>query len=238
MNLNQDMKKAILFSGGKDSFFALQKSLEQGAVDFLIGIESQAGDTQLHAGPEVNKAMRQAQLESLGLPYLQLTLGAGENYLHELFVGLQALVQENEITHLVTGDLWHSYTSGIADMLAGALNVKLIRPAREVCSAREHDMVYMSQVITYGIESVIVSVRQGSLPENFVGKIIDKALINKLAAMRVDAAAEGGEYQSFVLAAPIMKGRIIIDEYSLSLVDGKNGKEKFHRMCVNKFHIQ
>lgn len=232
------MKKAILFSGGKDSFFALQKSLEDGSVEMILSVQSPTGDTQLHAGPEVNEVLRMAQIELLNIPHKQLTIGGGEKYLHELFLTINNVVQEYSITHLVTGDLWHPYTSGVGDMLAGVLGIKLLRPARDVCPDRDSDIAYMHQVIDCGIESIIVSVRQGNLSENFVGRKIDAELVDELSNMNVDAAGEGGEYQSFVTFSPIMKGRIVIDEYSVSLVDGKNGKEKFHRMSVNKFHVE
>ncbi len=230
------MKIAMLFSGGKDSFFALQKILESSSVGVVVSIQSKLGDTQLHAGPEVSREMRKAQLGLLGLPFEQLIIGSDENYLHELFLGLNEIFKKNKITHLATGDLWHPYTGGIGDMLAGALGVKMLRPAREECTAREFDVAYMEKIIVSGIESVIISVRQGNLSENLVGRKIDNTLIKELHAMGIDAAAEGGEYQSFVTAAPTMRGKIIIDDFAVELVDGKNGKEKFYRMRVGKFH--
>lgn len=232
------MKTIVLFSGGKDSFYSLAKTLEQGSVEYIVSIQSKSGDTQLHAGPEANETMRTAQLDLLGLPYKQISIGSGKDYLHEFFLELAELVKQDGITHLVTGDLWHPYTSGIGDMLAGALGVTLVRPARDACPSRESDVRYMEEVVSSGIESIIVSVRQGNLPESLVGRKIDKTLVDELVSMKVDTAAEGGEYQSFVTAAPQLKGRIVVDEFGVELVDGKNGKEKFHRMSVNKFHIE
>lgn len=232
------MKTIVLFSGGKDSFYSLVKVLETGSIEYVVSIQSKTGDTQLHAGPEANEQIRKAQLDLLGLPNKQITVSSTKNYMHELFVGLNKIVQEDKITHLVTGDLWHPYTSGIGDMLAGALGVILLRPAREACSARESGEKYMRKIISMGIESVIVSVRRGDLSENFVGRMIDEKLIKELISIKVDVIAEGGEYQSFVLSAPQMKGRIVIDDFSVVLVNGKNGKEKFYRMSVNKFHIE
>lgn len=232
------MKIIALFSGGKDSFYAIAKTVKTYPVEYVVSIQSKTGDTQLHAGPEANKQVRKAQLDLLSLPYKQITIGSGKEYMHELFVELNKLVQADTITHLVTGDLWHPYTSGIGDMLAGALGVTLVRPARAACPTRENDERYMMEIISMGIESVIVSVRQGNLPTHFVGRMIDEAFVEELISMKVDAAAEGGEYQSFVLAAPQMKGRIVIENFSVTLVDGKNCKEKFHRMFVDIFHIE
>lgn len=232
------MKTIVLFSGGKDSFYSLVKALETGPIEYVVSIQSKTGDTQLHAGPEANEQIWKAQLDLLGLPNKQITISLTKDYMHELFVGLNKFVHEDKITHLVTGDLWHPYTSGVGDMLAGALGVILLRPAREVCPARESDEKYMRKIISMGIESIIVSVRRGDLSENFVGRMIDEKLIKELISIKVDVTAESGEYQSFVLSAPQMKGRIVIDDFSVVLVDGKNGKEKFHRMFVNKFHIE
>lgn len=232
------MKSIILFSGGKDSFYSLIKIMETIPIEYLVSIQSKSGDTQLHAGPEVDAEMRGAQLDLLRLPYKQIMIGSGKDYMHNLFIELNKLVQKYEITHLVTGDLWHPYTSGIGDMLAGALGIILVRPAREACPTRESDVIYMNKVISMGIKSVIVSVRQGSLPEYFVGREIDKSLVDELVLMNIDAAAEGGEYQSFVVAAPQMRHSIKIDDFNVVLADGKNGEEKFHRMSVNKFHVE
>ncbi len=231
-------KTIVLFSGGKDSFYSLLKAQEIGSVEYLVSIKSLSGDTQLHAGPEASEKLRKAQLDLIGLPYKEITISSDKKYLHELFMELNKFIKQDGITHLVTGDLWHPYTSGIGDMLAGALGVEIIRPAREACPTRESDTGYMNEVISMGIKSLIVSVRQGNLPENFVGKEINKQLVENLISLKVDAAAEGGEYQSFIVAAPNMNGTIVIDDFDVKLSDGKNGKEKFYRMFVNKFHIE
>ncbi|MDD5726223.1 MAG: hypothetical protein PHC53_02300 [Patescibacteria group bacterium] len=232
-----DKKIAVMFSGGKDSCYALQSVLKTDPIEFMISVISDNGDTHLHAGPEIDSGLRQIQLELLGLPYKIVKVGSGENYLHELFVALNKLVKENGITHLVTGDLWHPYTTGIGDMLAGALGVKIIRPAREACASRSEDTAFMEKVLASGVRSVIISVRDGDLPKEYVGREIDEPLIQKLVSLGVDAAAEGGEYQSFVVSCPLMKNQIVIDDFRVDLVDGKNGKERFHRMFVNRYHV-
>lgn len=233
------MKKTIaLFSGGKDSFYSVQKALERGNLDLLISISSNSGDTQLHAGPEATGEIRKEQLEGIGLPYREIMVTSERGYLHRLFEGLQDVVMRETIGYLVTGDLWHPYTGGIGDMLAGALDVELIRPARDSCPSRDHSMKYMLEVLESGIKAVIISVRDGNLPREFVGREIDCGFLQELQCMSIDVAGEGGEYQSLVIASPIMNRRIVIDDYSIELVNGKNGKEKFHRMKVKNFGVE
>lgn len=228
----------ILFSGGKDSYFALLEAQKRLPLALVVSVASPQGDTQLHAGPEADKALREAQLALLGLPCDQIGISSEKSYLHELFFGLDAIVKKHGITHVVTGDLWHPYTSGIGDMLAGALGVMLARPARERCPSRDAAVTYMHEILDAGIQSIIISVREQDLPREFVGRTIDRNLIAQLAAMNIDGAAEGGEYQSFVVAGPLMNGRIVIDDFDVQLSGGKNGKEKFHRMVVKSFHIE
>ena len=61
------MKRTMaLFSGGKDSFYAVQKILRDGSLDLLVSLHSKEGDTQLHAGKEATGEIRKVQLEKLG----------------------------------------------------------------------------------------------------------------------------------------------------------------------------
>ena len=233
------MKTTVaLFSGGKDSFYSVQKALEKGNLDLLISILSNSGDTQLHAGPEATGEIRKQQLESIGLPYREIVVTSERGYLHHLFKGLQDIVQRENVGFLVTGDLWHPYTGGIGDILAGALDVELIRPARDSCPSRDHSMMYMSEVLESAIKAIVVSVRDGNLPREFIGREIDYGFLQELERMGIDVAGEGGEYQSLVIASPIMNGRIVISDYSIELVNGKNGREKFHRMKVKNSGVE
>ncbi len=232
------MKKRIaLFSGGKDSFYAIQK-FGKGNLDLLVSISSNSGNTQLHAGPETTKELRKEQLEGIGLRYEEIIVPSERDYLHHLFEGLQGVVRRENAGYLVTGDLWHPYTGGIGDMLAGALGVELIRPARDSCPSKDHSMNYMSEVLKSGIKARVVSVRDGDLPEEFVGQEIDYGFLQELDRLRIDVAGEGGEYQSLVTASPIMDRRIIIGDYNIELVDGKNGREKFRRMNFINFGVE
>jgi uncharacterized protein (TIGR00290 family) len=233
------MKRTMaLFSGGKDSFYSVQQVLRVGSLDLLVSLHSKNGDTQLHAGREATSEIRRVQLEGIGLSYTEIEVGEGSNYLHELFLGLRNIVEKERIGYLVTGDLWHPYTGGIGDMLAGSLNVELIRPAREKCPSKEHSFAYMQDVLDSNIRGVVTSVRRGDLSEAFVGREIDYEFLQELDSLGVDIVAEGGEYQSLVISAPIMDCQIIIDDFGVQLVDGKNGKEQFYRMNVKKFRTE
>ena len=226
-----------LFSGGKDGMYSLVQTLNEDNIDLIVTITSQNGTNQLHAGPEISSRLRDAQLGLMSFPSQKLVIGSGREYLSELFQGLNVIVQREGITKLVTGDLWHPYTGGIGDMLSGSLGVQISRPSRIDCPSNESSRSYMEKVLKAGIESVVVGVRKGDLPKEFVGRRIDDLFLEDLARCSNDFAGEGGQYQTFVTSSPIMRGRISIDGYDVQVAQGKNGKESFYRMNANKFHI-
>lgn len=230
-------KAIVLFSGGKDSFYSLQKALEKEYDLLLVSFYSPGGETQFHAGPEASEEIRKIQLESINLPGVEIEVGNDENYLRELFLDLKKIVDKENAKFLITGDLWHPHTSGIGTMLSAALGVKLIRFAKEKCSSKEKAREYMQEVLNMGIKSVVVSVRE-EFPKEFVGMEIGEDFLNKLSKMGIDEAGETGEYQSLVVSSPIMDKNIIIDSFEVCLVEGKNGEEKFNKMNIGDFHYE
>ena len=232
------VNRMVLFSGGKDSMYALERCAEDGGIDLLVSIVSVNRDTRLHAGPETNENFRKTQLASLDFPTEEIIVGDGKNYLGEIYFGLKSIVDTRGIRQLVTGDLWHPYTGGIGDMLAGALNVTITRPAREACPSREYARAYVMDLINRGMESTLVSVRENVLPSEFVGRNLNLRLVDELEKMGIDSSGESGEYQSTVNFSRLMNRRLIIDAYDVSLAEGKNGKERFHRMNIKEFHTE
>jgi len=228
------MKAINLFSGGKDSAYALSKTLPETCL--IVSFHSPQGETQLHAGPELSSKIRTEQLAALqektGISVEHIEVGEGKDYLRDVFQGLQQIVRRTGADTLVTGDLWHPYTNGVGDMLAGALQVSIVRPAKEVCPQRECGHYYINQLLEQKIEAMICSVRKGVLPKNFVGRMLDRTLLDDLVQMNIDPAGESGEYQSLLVAAPCMEQKISIGAYTVETVLGKNGKESFNRMCV------
>ena len=95
----------------------------------------------------------------------------------------------------------------------------------------------MGKVFQSGIESVVIGVRKGDLPKEFVGRNVDETFLNEMANYSNDFAGEGGQYQTLVTSSPIMHGKIVISSFDVELVQGKNGKESFYRMNTSDFSI-
>lgn len=229
-------RNLILFSGGKDGMYAPERMVEQEGANLVVSITSKNGDTQFHAGPEANQLFREAQLRALNFETVMLEIGSNPNYLNELYEGLKSLVKTKDVQQLVTGDLWHPYTNGIGDILSGALNIQILRPARDACPSLVNGKNYALELIRRGIKFLIVSIRKGNLSKDFVGRQFDEGLVNELEKRGIDPAGESGEYQTIVIFSKLMNRKLVIDDFNVNLVNGKNGKEKFHRMNIMGFH--
>lgn len=233
-------RTAIMFSGGKDSMYALARTKEEGGADLLISVISPRGDTQLHLAPEVAPEARRAQIDLLDMPYREVVVDPEGNYLHQLFNGLRSVVSEEGITKLVTGDLWHPYTEGLGDMLAAALNVSLWRPGRDICPSQNEGVKYMNEIIDRRIEAIIVAVKKDVLPENYVGRELNWEFVREMAKNHPnqDCAGEGGQYQSFVVDCPLMRKRINFNRLRVEEVPARNGRGTFYRMDTSSFSLE
>jgi len=232
-------KTAIMFSGGKDSMYALRRAKDRGCADLIIAVQSPRGETQLHLAPEVAPEARRAQIDLLDMPYREITIDSQENYLRKLLAGLKRIVYEEDLKCLVTGDLWHPYTEGLGDMLAAALNVSLWRPGKDVCPSPEGGRAYMKELISQQIEAVIVAVKKGVLSPDYVGKILDRATLEELSKESSDCAGEGGQYQSFVVDCPLMRRRIKFSRpIAVEEVPAREGRGTFYRMSTSFFSLE
>jgi len=226
-------KKIMLFSGGKDGAYALLKM----PVDMIVSFVSLNGQTQFHAGPEVPAKLLEDILKLINIPFKQIAISSTDNYLYTIFSTLAGEAQAGQYKYLITGDLFHPYTNGIGDMLAGALGLEIIRPAKADCPTREQAENYMRQVIAAGIKAQIISIRD-HLPEELLGLEVDNRLIDKLVNLGIDPSGEGGEYQTIVTGFPLMPKQIIIDKTKMEAVLGRNQKEKFKKLDILKYHIE
>ena len=227
------MRTALLFSGGKDSAYAL---LLNSNVDLLIGLTGRNG-TQFHAGAETSEEFRRAQVALTGLPSREIEL-PDKDYLRAMFSGLQRIVADEGITHLVTGDLWHPYSNGIGDALAAGLGVEIVRPGKEICPGPEYGSEYVKRIIDSGIDARVTSVMEGVAPREWLGRKLDDRLLDEMRRLRIDPTGEGAEYQTAVVAGPMMRGKIVIMGYEAQRVPGRRYSQQFLRLDLTKWTIE
>lgn len=230
-------KTCVLFSGGKDSMYAVQERKSSNDLDFIISIKNLNGDAQFHAGTEANNNIRKTQLELIDLPYKEI-ITKTETYLQDTFSQLKEIVRQENIGYIVTGDLWLPYTTGVGDMLAVALGVEILRPCRDLCHNKHEAQKYMDVVLNSGIESIVYGIRKDVSPKKFIGAKIDREFLKELERRNIDAAGERSEYQSLVVASPLMSKKIVLDSFDIHYVKGRLEPDHFYMMDNVEFHVE
>lgn len=234
--LRSDSAVAVFFSGGKDSFYALSRVREW--TKLLISFQSRKG-MQYHACPEASSALHDAQVRLTMLPHRALMLPNDHKGRFEAQVSqLLPIIEEFNITHVATGDLWHETSIAYGNALAKRLGVGILRPGNHVCPSPSCNESYMRTVIDSGIEAVIISVRV-DLPRSWIGRTITHSLLDEMLCLGVDATAENAEYQSTVVASPIMQGRINLSPFNkVARIQGQREYRRGAFVCMATDHFE
>ncbi len=199
------MKTAALFSGGKDSAFALYLAMQMGHdVRFLINIVPKKDSSWIFHTPNVD--IVPAMAESIGIPLITAkTDGTEEDDIRALRDALNGL----DIEGVIVGALWSDYQWDRMNKVFGDLNLVMIAPLWR----KEQSMAY-DEMVSSGTEAVIVGVFAEGLDEKWLGRKLDMDAKKELVALHdtygISIMGEGGEYESMTIDSPIFRKKIKI----------------------------
>ena len=198
------MKAAVLFSGGKDSTFALFKEYNNYEIVCLISLFPKTSESYMFHYPNIKLVKYQA--EALNLPLLTKTTKAvKEDELKDLEIILKKAIKKYRIQALISGALASNYQKSRVENLCKKLNIKSIDPLWHI-----NPEEYLRELIKNNFEVIITGVSADGLNESFLGRKIDEKLIEDLKKLNIHLGGEGGEYETFVLNCPLFKKRLII----------------------------
>ena len=204
------MKIAALFSGGKDSVYALYWAINQAwDARVLVNISPETQDSWMFHFP--NSWITKLQSKSIGIPLItRRTTGKKEEELHDLELALNEAKKYN-ITGIISGALASEYQKTRIETVCHKLNLKSFSPLWH-----KNQIMLLKEMVRAGFEIVITSVSAYGMTKEWLGSRIDYEMIKKLEKMAskygIWPAGEGGEFETLVLDGPIFKKRIIIDE--------------------------
>jgi diphthine-ammonia ligase len=229
-------KAIVLFSGGKDAMFSLMEASENYQIVGVCPIINPEGNAQLTDGIETNEALIRAIVEMLGLPYEPIVVFDGDRYIHELAACVREKLSQLSAEVVVTGDLGHS--NGVDVILKQRFDIRTESGASRSFLKNGADG-YVLELVEHGISAVIAGVRIGCLPARLVGKRFDRESISEISELGIDITGEDGEFQTLVCDSPILKKRLVIDEYKTEIVSGRDGKGyRYVRMSDISFHFE
>jgi diphthine-ammonia ligase len=208
-----------LFSGGKDSSWALYRALETGLpVSRLLTIHPSA-DSYMYHVPATDLARLAA--ESIGIELVEVESGVettnvtdsgaqGDAELAVLESALVDLDSEIGVDGIVAGAVESEFQTSRISAMAERLGVETYTPLwqRDPRSLAE-------AMIEAGFEIRIVQVAAGGLDESWLGRTLDRAALSDLIELNerygVHVLGEGGEFETLVTDGPHMDRRIEIE---------------------------
>jgi len=211
--MSDDGRWVALFSGGKDSSYALYRALEAGLdVGRLLTVHPE-GDSYMYHVPATRVASLAA--DSVGVPLVEVEpgdLGAegtvdagaqGDAEIEPLEAALADLEDGMGVDGLVAGAVESEYQTTRIEALADRLEAELFAPLwqrdpRELADA----------MLDAGFEIRVVQVAAAGLDEPWLGRRLDAEALAELERLNeeygVHLLGEGGEFETLVTDGPHM----------------------------------
>ena len=198
---------AALYSGGKDSTFATYLAHQMGhEISFLVNIVPEDKASWIFHTPNLSVVPKMA--EAMDIPLISVASDGTED--GDLDALKDALV-DLDIDGVVVGALWSDYQWDRMNRVLGELDLVMLAPLWR----KDQDMIY-DEMVSAGIDAIIVGVFAEGLDEKWLGRHIDANAKDDLKALRarygISIMGEGGEYESMTLDSPLFKKRLVIKD--------------------------
>ena len=203
------MKVASLFSGGKDSTFALWCAQMQGwDIVALVTVYPESKDSWMFHFPAIKWTRLQA--EAIGIPHVVIeTKGEKESELTDLSKGLKQMRKSSGIEGMVSGAITSEYQRTRLDNVCESLGLRSFAPLWH-----KDQQQLVKEQIESGFEIIITSCNALGLGSEWLGRKLGVEELEELVKLSkrygLNVALEGGEAETFVLRAPVFSGRLTI----------------------------
>jgi uncharacterized protein (TIGR00290 family) len=194
-------KSAIVsWTGGKDGCYSCYRAMNDGyKITYLLHFKNLM-KTGSH---ELDSAIIKAQSEATGIPLLHRDSRSYETEFKRAALELRA--QGVEFDAAVFGHI--ETHRPLVERICRDLGIDLILPIWKQSSEKT-----INEILNAGFEVILVSVRDGLLGREWLGRRIDDKFLAdlRLANSSVDPCGENGEFHTLVLNGPIFKKSIEI----------------------------
>ena len=216
------MKLAVLYSGGKDSNYALYKASKHHEIVCLISLISKNSYSYMFQSPGTSLIKYQSQ--ALKIPLLEhRTSGEKEVELKDLEDAIKKTIKNYSIEGIVTGAINSTYQASRIQNICKKLDIWCFNPLWQ-----KDQIEFLKELIQNNFEIKIVGIASYPLDKSYLGRTIDETLLDELIGMqknyKINPAGEGGEIETFVTNSPLFKKRILIKK-STHKMDSINSGE-------------
>lgn len=200
----------VSWTGGKDGCYACYKAMAEGyQVTHLLNFRNRK-KTGSH---EINPGIIQAQAEAMGIPLIQRDFFSYEQEFKKVISDLRA--QGTRIDGAVFGHI--ETHKALVDRICDDMHIDLLLPLWKQDSKK-----ILTEIIDSGFEVCIVSVKDGLMDKEWLGRRIDYEFIRDLSKLNesIDLCGENGEFHTLVTDGPLFNKKIIITRSERLLREG------------------
>ena len=191
------------WSGGKDSCLAFYQAVQAGGKPcYLFTMLAEEGErSRAHALP---LRILECQAASLGIPLV--TGAAAWGGYEKVFIDQLRKFNTDGVEVGVYGDIdleehrkWQEKASAAAGM--EAYLPLWGRTRREI----------VAEVVDLGFKAVVVAVNEEKMDRRYLGKVLDRPMMDELEREGIDVAGENGEYHTVIINGPLFQKPLELD---------------------------
>ena len=197
------MRLAALFSGGKDSTYALYLAKKRGNhIAYLATVISKNPDSYMYHTENIGTTMFLSSALGIQLS-TKVSFGEKEKEVDDLRVLLKGL----DVEGVVCGAIESEYQKKRVKLVCKELGKKLFTPLWHKDNEK-----YLRKMVKDKFIVMIVKVAADGFDESWLGRIIDDKCIDDLIKLKekhgISIVGEGGEYETIVLDCPLFQKKI------------------------------
>ena len=217
------MNLGSLFSGGKDSTYAIYMAQKQGhKVTCLLSAFTKSEESHLLHHP--NLQWSKLQSESMKIP--QLIINSNSDKTDDELFALENLLKKAKeqfnIEGLVHGGIKSQFQKEKFETLCKKLDLVAVAPLWNTEPEQ-----YMNDLLDSDFNFIMITVSSDGLDDTWLGKLISKSDVETLKHLSekfgFNLNFEGGEAETFVINCPLFSNSIIINK-SKKTWDGYRGR--------------
>ena len=221
------MKLGVLFSGGKDSVYAIYLASKNHEISCLISLESESDESWMFHVPNIKLVKKQSQLMEVPLVYHK-TKGIKEKELQDLKEAIIEAKDKYKLDGIVSGALASNYQKKRIEKICINLGLKCLSPLWNINSEE-----YIKSLIKNKFKVIIVGIAADGLNESWLGREIDDKFLKDIKKLNIHPGGEGGEYESLVVDCPLFKNELKVISSKKLIEDEFTGK-----LIIEKVNIK
>ncbi len=200
---------AALFSGGKDSAFAIYVAKKAGnRIGCLVSVISENPSSYLFHTPNIGITGKLA--ESMELPLIQVpSKGAKETEIEELKNGLREAKERFSVTGVLTGAVSSVYQASRIQKACFELGLECYNPLW-----MRDEGAHLKELLANDFHIIFTSVSAFPLGKEWLGRKLNALTTRELLELSkshgINPSGEGGEYETLVIDCPLYKKHLYI----------------------------